>query len=264
MVQPTIIIHLAGISSAQYAFAHPIEALNVNGMVVANICEIIYRNKWNIKLFNSSSSEMYKGYITHRVKEDENDYIMYYNHPYAIAKTMVHNMVSFYRDTYGLPFSNGIFFTIESPNKRPEFLLNKVAMHAIRWRKTKEPLTFGKLDSWRNILHAKDAARAIRKIIEQPKGNTYSICNDESELISTLVFKMYKLAGINVVAKEEGLYEIDTNLPVAFIKITAAGLDTQPIDIRGEPGKLKQIGWKPTFSIDDILNDIISHYENRE
>jgi GDP-D-mannose dehydratase len=183
---------------------------------------------------------------------------MYYNHPYAIAKTMGHNMVHFYRYTYGLPFSNGIFFTIESPRKRPEFLLNKVAIHAKMWRTSEKiPLKLGNLDSYRNILHAKDAAKAIRKIMEQPKGDTYVICNKESALISTLVFKMYEMAGVRVVAKPGGIYEIDTNLQVVCIEQTGKGLDIQPIDIRGEPVKLEKLGWNPTFSIDDILNDII-------
>ncbi len=252
-----MVIHLAGISSAQYSFVHPIEALNINGMVVANLCEMIHRNKWNMKLFNSTSSEMYKGHVNYQVKEGDNDHNMFYSHPYAIAKTMGHNMVQFYRDTYGLPFTNGIFFTIESPRKRPEFLLNKVAIHATQWMRTKTPLTLGNLDSYRNILHAKDAATAIRKIMEQPKGDTYVICNTESALISALVFRLYQLSGIQIDSKEDGLYEVGTNLPVAFIEQTGKGLDVQPIDIRGEPTKLKNIGWSPTFTIDDILRDII-------
>ncbi len=79
------------------------------------------------KVINASSSEIYKGRVDYIVKEDDRN--MFHLHPYSIAKTMGHSMVEFYRNTYGLPFSNGVIFTTESPLKASTFLLNKVARH---------------------------------------------------------------------------------------------------------------------------------------
>jgi hypothetical protein len=53
-IKPDKIIHLAGISSSKYAYENPIETLHINGLVVANICDIIYRYNLNCKLFISS------------------------------------------------------------------------------------------------------------------------------------------------------------------------------------------------------------------
>ena len=167
-IKPDIIVNLAGISSSVYAYHNPVETVNVNGMVSVNICEIIFKNNLNTVLFNASSSEIYKGHIKYNVKDNDNN--MYHNHPYSIAKIMGHSMVDFYRNTYNLPFSNGVIFTSESPRKTGNFLLNKIVKHAKGWLGGKrEPLILlGGLESYRNYIHSYDVATAIHKIIEAP------------------------------------------------------------------------------------------------
>ena len=133
IVNPTVLIHLAGISHSDIALENPIQTLHTNGIVTASLCNIIYRNKLETKLFNASSSEIYKGHQNYVVEEDDDN--MYHLHPYSIAKIMGHSIVDFYRVKYGLPFSNGILFTTESPRKSLNFLLNKVANHIKSWKK---------------------------------------------------------------------------------------------------------------------------------
>jgi GDP-D-mannose dehydratase len=134
LIKPNIIIHLAGISSSIDAFNNPISCLELNGFVVANICNIIHKNKWSTKLFNASSSEMYKGHVNYSVSENDNNF--YHNHPYSIAKIMGHSIVDFYRNNYNLPFSNGIIFMTESKLRSDSFLLKKVSLHAQSYKKT--------------------------------------------------------------------------------------------------------------------------------
>ena len=256
MVRPDAIVHLAGISSSQYAFQHPMETLETNGMITAQLCDIIHKNGWKTKLFNASSSEIYKGHIDYTVQE--NDHNMFHSHPYSIAKIMGHSMVDFYRNTYGLPFSNGVIFTTESPLKKPVFLLNKIAEHIKEWKKgKKEPLKVGNLDSYRNIIHASDVARAIHTILSQPSGNNYLICNEESHKICELVEKMYRLANIIVEKRENTYYDIDCDLPILIIEESPHGLDTTAIHIRGSPSHLLNIGWSPKMNINEILYSIV-------
>jgi len=237
-INPDAIIHLASISSSIEAFNNPIEALKSNGMITANLCDIIHRNKLRTKLFNSSSSEMYKGHIDYEVKE--NDHNMFHLHPYSIAKIMGHSMVEFYRNTYNLPFSNGIFFTIESPIKKQAFLFSKVANHIKDWLSAtvlKTPLIVGNLDSYRNIMQAEKAVEMIYKIISKNEGNNYLICDYKSRKIVDLVIELYEKSGIILVQKENILYENNTNLPVVIIdnEINKTGIDTTPTNIRGFP-----------------------------
>ena len=186
IIKPDAIVHLASISNSQHAMNNPIGSLETNGMLTARLCEIIYKNGWKTKLFNASSSEIFKGHVDYEVRED--DCNMYHSHPYSIAKIMGHSMVDFYRKTYGLPFSNGVIFTTESKLKRPEFLLNKVASHIQSWKSgNRTTLTVGKLDSYRNIIHASDVASAIHTIISQNRGDNYVICGETSHKMYDLV-----------------------------------------------------------------------------
>jgi GDP-mannose 4,6-dehydratase len=253
IIKPDIIIHLAGVSSSIEAFNDPINTLELNGMTVANICNIIHKNKWTTKLFNASSSEMYKGNIDYEIKE--NDYNMYHCHPYSIAKIMGHSIVDFYRETYNLPFSNGIFFTVESKYKNGNFLLRKIADHSKKWRDTNEPLKLGSLHSYRTILHASDAAKAIKTILEQEKGDNYIISGNENIKIIDLVLKVYSRNDIEINIIDNILYS--NNKIVAVIENNNNGIDTVPVNISGTPSKLYKLGWKQDYTINDIINDII-------
>ena len=239
IVQPNAIVHLASISSSHYAFQNPIETLQCNGMLTAYLCEIIHKKGWKTKLFNASSSEIYKGHIDYEVKED--DHNMYHSHPYSIAKIMGHSIIDFYRTTYGLPFSNGVLFTTESPLKKTTFLLNKVAQHIKEWQNGNQyTLTVGNLDSYRNIIQASDVANAIHIILSQDKGDNYNICGNKSRLVYDLVVELYENAGINVIKKENILYNGDKE--VVIIQEKQLGFDSVPTNIRGTPTKLKLLG----------------------
>lgn len=255
MIKPTVLIHLAGISSSQYAFHNPLKTIETNGMIVAHICDIIYKNNLKTKLFNASSSQIYNGHLDYTI--EENDPNMYNNHPYSIAKIMGHSIVDFYRNTYQLPFSNGVIFTAESKLKKPVFLLNKIAKHIKCWLSgDKTPLTVGNLDSYRNIIHVSDVASAIKTILLQEKGDSYLICLNESNKMFDLVLKLYEKSGILFEQKDNIIYEQNTELPL-LIQHTEYGCEQTPINIRGRPTKLSSLGWIPQFSVDDILEELL-------
>lgn len=255
IIKPDLIIHLSGMSSSIEAFNDPINSLEVNGMSIAHICDIIYKNKWNTKLFNASSSEIYKGHIDYDVKENDNN--MYHNHPYSIGKIMGHTIVDFYRNTYGLPFSNGIFFTIESKYKGDNFLLNKIAKHSKQWKEDNIPIKVGQLNSYRHILHASDVAKAIKIILKQNDGDNYNICGDENIKILDLVLKIYELSGINVNIDEKTGNIFSDDKSIVIIKNINNGIDNIPINIRGESKKLKELEWVQEKYINDIIEELI-------
>ena len=256
IIKPDFIVHLASISSSQYSIKNPIKTLQCNGLITAQLCDFIHRNGWTTKLFNASSSEIYKGHNDYEVQEDDRN--MFHLHPYSIAKTIGHSMIEFYRNAYNLPFSNGTIFTTESPLKRPEFLLNKIAAHIKEWKNgNKTQLIVGNLDSYRNILHASDVANAIYTIISQEKGETYLICNEESYKVYDLVNRLYSSAGIALEQKDNVLYELDSGLPVLVIEDKKIGFDSTPTNIRGNPKKLKELGWTPTVTINNILEELL-------
>jgi GDP-mannose 4,6-dehydratase len=254
IIKPDHIIHLASISNSHYAFNNPIETLKTNGLITSYLCEIIHKNGWKTKLFNASSSEIYKGHVTYNIAENDNN--MFHNHPYSISKIMSQSIVDFYRQTYNLPFSNGIIFTVESSLKKPVFLLNKISNHIKIWLDNKEPIILGNLDSYRNIIHASDVANAIFYILEEKSGNNYLICNDNSYKIIDLVKLLYSRANINLIKDNNIFYDSNTNLPVIIIQENQLSFESAPTNISGTATNLKNIGWEPLISIKNILDEI--------
>lgn len=253
VIQPDTIIHLAGISSSIKAYNNPLEAIQINGVVTANLCDIIHKNGMNTSLFNASSSEIYKGHTIYNVKEDDNN--MFHNHPYSIAKIVGHSMVDFYRNTYNLPFSNGIIFCTESNRKSKDFLLNKVAEHVNNWDPitNSDALVLGSIDSFRNVLHAIDVARAIEIIINQPTAENYLICNEHNVKIRDLVINLYKKNGLDITENTNVFYEKKSGLPIIQIEYKNNGLDNIIYNIDGFPHKLKKLNWTPTIKLDELL-----------
>jgi GDPmannose 4,6-dehydratase len=182
---------------------------------------------------------------------------MYHNHPYSIAKIMAHSIVDFYRNTYNLPFSNGVIFTTESPLKSLEFLLKKVAAHIIELKSGKKnSLTVGNLDSYRNIIHASDVANAIHTIVSQDDGASYLICGNESNKMLDLVLRLYDFAGIKLGPRNNNYYDLVSGNLVLKIN-NDLGVDSIPINIGGEPNRLRALGWKPEISVDEILKELL-------
>jgi GDPmannose 4,6-dehydratase len=173
---------------------------------------------------------------------------------------MGHSIVDFYRTTYGLPFSNGVIFTTESCRKKPVFLLNKVVNHIKDWLSgIRETLVLGDLNSSRNILHASDVATAIKTIVSQDHGENYLICNEENVLIYDLVLSLYKKSGILLEMRDDNtLCDKDGNCVVQIMVDGRLSFDDKPIHLRGHPIKLRQLGWNPFVSIDQILDEIIN------
>jgi GDP-D-mannose dehydratase len=181
---------------------------------------------------------------------------MYHCHPYSIAKILSHSMVDFYRSTYGLPFYNGVFFTIESKYRKGNFLLRKIRDHSQKWKLTGEPISFGSLDSTRIVLHASDAARAVKLILEQPTGDNYIICGDESVRVVDMVTKAYAANGIPITIQGNVLFS--QGKIVAFITNNNKGIDEVPVSITATATKLQALGWRPRFCIDEIIQNIMT------
>jgi GDP-mannose 4,6-dehydratase len=250
-LQPDIIVHLAGISNLEECATDPIGAIETNGHVVVNLCEIIRKNKLRCKLFNASSSEIYKGHNNYTVREDDMNYRP--NHPYGFSKLLAHSMIDYYRATYNLPFSNGIIYTTESCRRTANFLFKKVANHIKSWKAgNREPLTVGCLKSYRTLLHAQDVADAIKKIMECEQGATYLICGDEHICVENIILRMFELAQIDVSATERSLNIKGTADLIVNISGSLRGVVSS---IHGDCQKLKLLGWSPKYSIDDICLD---------
>jgi GDP-D-mannose dehydratase len=248
IVEPDFVVHLAGISSSQYAKENCLETLITNGMTTAVICEIIERQQLKTKLINASSSEIYKGHGTYVISEGDTH--MNHLHPYSIAKTLAHNVVKMYRQN-GFQFSNAVIFTTESKDKGAKFLLNKVAEHASNGS---NPIQLGNLDSSRDILHVSDVANALVHIMKQGHADDYLVCRNENVGIQDLVEKVYKNFGIHLEKRGTQFFDKSSN-ELVIETISQLGCENV-CHIQGQGVHLRSLGWSPKISVDQIVQEI--------
>ena len=89
LLQPDRIVHLASISNTEECEKNPIRTIDTNGRLVANLCDIIYRNKLHCKLFHASSSELYKGHQEYVINDCDESFFP--TTMYGISKEMKTN-----------------------------------------------------------------------------------------------------------------------------------------------------------------------------
>tara|TARA_Y100000816_G_scaffold117469_1_gene82380 strand:- start:12405 stop:14621 length:2217 start_codon:yes stop_codon:yes gene_type:complete len=263
IINPDKIIHLASVTSSIDAYNTPYNTINSNGNVCLEICDILHniyqKTGKKTKFFNASSSEIYKDHIVYELDDEEGNNSlsnMKNLHPYSIGKILGTQSVSFYRNKYNLPFSNGIIFTVQSAEKSNKFLFGKIKEHIQKIISgNKEILKIGSLNSLRNIIHPYDTANAINYILNETTGDDYLICGDKSYLILDLVKQIYLLNGININYNEHTNQFKYNNEVIVDLNKKIDGLEQQNVNITGKHSKLINIGWKQKYSIDDIINE---------
>lgn len=249
LIKPDRIVHLASMTNTEECEQNPVAALDLNGRCIVNICDIVYRNGLKCKVFNASSSELFKGHGDYLITDTDMNFKP--STTYGYCKLLGHQVVDSYRTKYGLPFSNGIIFMTESKYRPESFLLKKVVLHASKWTHT--CLELGNLDSYRNINHASDIAEGIKCILAQDTGDTYVMCGSDFVKVEDIVLKIYEMAGIHLVRSDDGFVEKSTGLKVINLGSAFRGSVSK---INGSATKLRALGWVPKYSLQTLLEDI--------
>ncbi len=262
MLKPALIFHLASMTNTDECNFNAIEAVKINGLMVCEIADCIYKNKLQTKLIHTSSCELYKGHQEYVIKEDDVNYKP--SHPYAYAKCMAQQMLEHYKHNYNCWISNAILFTTESPQRKSSFLIKKCVDHIHQLKQNVENrsvLKLGNLHNYRNINHASDVAQALLLISQQDRPENYLVCNDLYYPVKTLITELYKQAGIEL--QELSLGTLSTinseGVSVPVIEYNCSSTSRYfDANINGECRKLFEIGWQPLYTtlktlFDDLL-----------
>lgn len=262
MVKPAIVFHLASMTNVDECNMNAIQAIQINGLMVCEIADCIYKHKLATKLIHTSSCELYKGHGEYVIQEDDLNYKP--SHPYAYAKCMAQQMLDHYKQQYNCWISNAILFTTESPHRKSTFLIKKCADHIKQWKNTTNcrSLQLGNLNNFRNVNHASDVAQALLLISQQSQAQNYLVCSSLYFSVKQLIIDMYKQADIQLIETTPGCLSIQTNQgeiqPV--IQYNCSTSRYFDANINGNCTKLHEIGWQPEYTtlkglFDDLLQD---------
>ena len=244
--QPDEIYNLAAQSHVRISFDQPIYTAQATGIGTLNLLEVIRLTKPNAKIYQASSSEMFGNNI------DEDGYQrettpMNPVSPYGCAKVYSYNICRNYRNSYDMFISNGILFNHESPRRGTNFVTNKVVKTAVEIKKgLRNELVLGNLEATRDWGHAKDYVEAMWLILQQDNPDDFTCATGVSNSVQYLVDYTFNKLNLDV---------------QKYVKTDPKYLRPEELkDLKGDSSKLRALGWKPKYTFETMIDEMIEYW----
>tara|TARA_R110000824_G_scaffold156733_2_gene329926 strand:- start:513 stop:1394 length:882 start_codon:yes stop_codon:yes gene_type:complete len=249
LVQPDEIYNLGAMSHVRVSFDMPSFTIQTNALGVLNILEVYRTLCPEAKFYQASSSEMFGNSVdedgVQRLTTPMNPVS-----PYGCAKVMGYNLVKHYRQAYKLHACNGILFNHESPRRGSNFVTNKVVKTAVEIKKgLTNVLELGNMDSSRDWGHSKDYVRAMHKIINHDVPDEFIVATGKSHTVRQLCETVFN--------------KLDMDYRDYVVQNPKFMRPEELRYLRGDPSKvIETLGWKPEYTFETMLDEMIERWEN--
>lgn len=255
------VYNLAAMSHVKVSFEMPEYTGNVDGLGVLRILEAI-RNSGiqdKIRFYQASTSELY-GKVQEVPQKETTPF--YPRSPYGVAKLYGYWITKNYRESYGIYASNGILFNHESPRRGPTFVTRKITRGLnMILRNTRDRLILGNIDAKRDWGHAKDYVEGMWRILQHDAPEDFVLSTNEFHSVREFIEKAFKLKGFDIRWKGTGLDEIgyDSNTGRELIFISEKYFRPAEVEeLLGDSTKVRTtLGWKPSYSFDDLVEEMV-------
>ncbi len=247
---PSIILHLAALTSPSESLKDPIGTLNNNIQGQLNIFEAIRNlDLLSTKILTVSSAEVYGSVDESELPISEKSELRP-NTPYGVSKVAQDLLGYQYFVAYGVQNIRVRPFNHIGPGQSDKFVVSQFAKQIAMIEKgQQEPIVkVGNLSPKRDFTDVRDIVNAYRLIMQSGKiGEVYNIGSNKSYAISEILDILSSFSDIEISV------EVDANL---VRKVDA-------IDIRCDYNKVKNdTGWEPKIGIEKSLKDTLDYWRD--
>ncbi|MDO8512326.1 MAG: GDP-mannose 4,6-dehydratase [bacterium] len=248
-IEPTHIIHLAGVSSVMQSFFDPNQADDVNVKGTENILASGAMLKNPPLTLLIGSSDEYGMNDGNPIREGLLGALNPLS-PYAQSKKAVEVMVE-NNATYLKHSIRTRSFPHIGPGQQGQFFVPEVATQIVRIERGQQRpvIGIGNLSAVRDFTDVRDVVRAYYLLLEKGVvGEVYNVCSGTAMSIEELLRKMIALSKFPVKFEHDPEKERPIDIPV----------------LKGDGSKLKEVtGWVPEIPLDKTLKDIIEYFRSR-
>jgi len=223
------IFHLAALTDIQYCQKFPSNCFDVNVMGTQNMLEIC--RKLDSKFLFLSTSHVYGKPETLPIGEDHSTIP---TSVYSASKLAAEIICESYAKSYGTDCSILRIFSVYGPNSPSHLVTSRIISQIL----TKDVLQLGNIKTKRDFIFVDDIISAIKLVMKKSKGfNIYNVGNGKSRSILELCNLLQKISGkkISIKSKKSLLRKNEID------------------DVVSNSLKLKKLGWKPMFSLNEGL-----------
>jgi GDPmannose 4,6-dehydratase len=240
-IAPHEIYHLAGQSHVGLSFEIPESTCEMTAIATLRLLEMVRDCSPSPRLFYASSSDIFGRPA--QVPQDEHTPMMPVS-PYGCAKVFATQMVSVYRQAFGVFACSGIMFNHESPRRGDNFVTRKIcrAAAAIKHGLATE-LALGDLTSTRDWGHASDYVQGMWLALHHEIPDDYVFATGQTHSVQQVVEKAFATVGLDwhpYVRRDSRMLR-----PV------------EPLRLVGNAAKAKrQLGWAPRITFDQMIEEM--------
>ena len=214
------------------------------------------------KFYQAGTSEMFGGSL-YDMKQDENTKFIPKS-PYGCAKLYAHWITKIYRESYNMFTCCGILHNHSSIKRGENFILRKISSGISNIKKKKvDCLYFGNIDAKRDLGSTKDYREAMYLILQHNKPTDYVISTGKQYSIREIIGFGFKIIGINIKWKGDGLDEIGYDNKTGEIYVRIDEKFFRPCDIEstmGDSSKIwRELGWKAKVTMYELLEELINN-----
>lgn len=248
--QPDYILHLASYSSVAYSWKEPIFSFQNNTNIFLNLLEAVRNFYPSTRILSIGSSEEY-GNVEEKDLPLIEDHILKPVSPYAVARVSQELLSKIYVNGYGLDIVITRSFNHIGPYQKDIFVISSMIKQLVEINKNKSrgEIIAGDLRIVRDFTDVRDVVSAYYTLLNDGEsGDIYNVCSGKGISLREIIDKICDYFDIDIDIK------LDPNL-------------IRPDDNRIIIGSNKKIyikhGWKPEYSLEKSLKDMINYWQSQ-